>query len=247
MNAITPAALAQKAVHELEKMANPERALQVQHYFKEKVRFYGLNSQEMRQLAKTLYQEIKTIWTVEQAISFCEELFRNPHQEARGLGILVLTKYKKNLPCHLPHQLHAWAYQNYLDNWALVDVTFPDLMGAHLLQHPEDISILDEWARSTNRWVRRASIVSLLKLTKKREFHGDIYRIASGHFNDQDDLIQKANGWLLREVGKSDMQKLEGFLRENGPGIPRTTLRYAIERFEEKRRKSILVESRGPR
>lgn len=244
MEKTTPSLLAGKAILELEKMANPTRARQAQKYFKEKVSFYGITSVQARGLAQTLYLEIKADWDIRQALAFCQELLQNPYHEARGIGILVLQKFKKRLPFEMPGRLHDWACKNYLDNWALVDVTFPELMGAYLEQHPEKTGVLDRWAKSKNRWVRRASIVSLLKLTKKKEFQDGIYRMASCHFQDQDDLIQKANGWLLREVGKSDMQRLERFLRKNGPAIPRTTLRYAIERFEETLRKRLLIESR---
>lgn len=98
--------------------------------------------------------------------------------------------------------------------------------------------------RSPNRWVRRASIVSLLKLARRPEYKDAVYAMARRHFGSADDLVQKAAGWLLREVGKQDMRALEAFLRAHGPRIPRTTLRYAIERFPPARRRALLVSTR---
>jgi len=88
--------------------------------------------------------------------------------------------------------------------------------------------------------------VSFIKLARKVRYLDAIYDIARAHFADNDDLIQKAAGWLLREAGKSDMARLERFLRTHGPAIPRTTLRYAIERFPEAKRKVLLLSTKKP-
>ncbi len=92
--------------------------------------------------------------------------------------------------------------------------------------------------------MRRASIVAFLKLVKLQECLGPAYAMAARHFDSKDDLVQKAAGWLLREAGKRDMARLEKFLLHYGPTIPRTTLRYAIERFPEGKRKRLLVLTR---
>ena len=120
----------------------------------------------------------------------------------------------------------------------------PDSVGALLVRFPELVAQIKTWARSPNRWVRRASLVSFIRLARKGDYLDAIYEISASLFADSDDLIQKANGWLLREAGKADRQRLEKFLLQHGPEIPRTTLRYAIERFDEKKRESILLAKR---
>jgi 3-methyladenine DNA glycosylase AlkD len=82
--------------------------------------------------------------------------------------------------------------------------------------------------------------VSFIKLARKAEYLAPIYEVAGSVFDVDDDLVQKANGWLLREAGKADTARLERFLLDRGPAIPRTTLRYAIERFPEAKRKALL-------
>jgi 3-methyladenine DNA glycosylase AlkD len=129
----------------------------------------------------------------------------------------------------------------------LVDVLCPNSVGALLEKYPDLVEAIKNWVKSPNRWVRRASIVSFIKLAKNPGYLDAIYEITRSHFADADDLIQKANGWLLREAGKTDMVRLEEFLRLFGPSIPRTTLRYAIERFPESKRKALLLATQKPR
>jgi len=121
-----------------------------------------------------------------------------------------------------------------------VDTLCPQVLGALLVDYPDLLTEIAEWAGAPNRWVRRASIVAFLKLLKKEQYLDAAYAMAARHFASGDDLVQKANGWLLREAGKRDAQRLEKFLLANGLAMPRTTLRYAIERFPETRRGELL-------
>ena len=100
------------------------------------------------------------------------------------------------------------------------------------------------WSHDANLWVRRASIVSLIPLVRKGLALDVAYDIARTLHADAEDLIQKAVGWTLREAGKVDAERLERYLRMNGPSIPRTTLRYAIERFAPQKRASLMKATR---
>jgi 3-methyladenine DNA glycosylase AlkD len=117
-------------------------------------------------------------------------------------------------------------------------------MGAFLERYPAYVERIMAWACHPNRWVKRASLVSFIKLARKTEFLPAIYEIAASVFPVDDDLVHKANGWLLREAGKADAARLEAFLLAHGPAVPRTTLRYAIERFPEAKRKAILQKTK---
>lgn len=101
-----------------------------------------------------------------------------------------------------------------------------------------------KWSRSKNLWVRRASAAALVSLARKGEHLDLAYQVAEHLFPDKEDLIHKATGWLLREAGKTDSVRLEKFLLQHGQQIPRTALRYAIERFPEQKRKAILEKTR---
>lgn len=216
----------------------------MQKFFKEPVKCYGLGAQEIRGLARELYQEIKTAWTVEEAIRLCEILLPQAELEAKSLASIILAKFKDEFPESLFFKIEGWLARNYCDNWASVDGLCPEVVGSLLEKYPRLIEEIKQWAESPNRWVRRASIVSFIKLARKSRFLDEIYEMAKSHLKDRDGLIQKANGWLLREAGKRDMSRLERFLIEHGPMIPRTTLRYAIERFDEKKRKELLLRTR---
>jgi 3-methyladenine DNA glycosylase AlkD len=242
---LTPQVIARRALEKLKAQADPERARQVQKYFKETVRSFGIPSPMVRAMATELYLTIKKDWQVEQALQLCSILFPKPELEAKAIAALILIRYKKEFQPQLFGQVKKWLEQNYLANWASVDTFCPEIMGTLLLRYPELVREIKTWPGHANRWVKRASIVSFLKLTKKEGFLDIIYDQAIKLFPVDDDLIQKANGWVLREAGKRDMPRLERFLISHGPSIPRTTLRYAIERFADTKRRELLLKTKA--
>ncbi|MBL7082955.1 MAG: DNA alkylation repair protein [Candidatus Aminicenantes bacterium] len=241
----TPAQIAKFALAYFKEKANAEKAEQVQRYFKEPVKVYGLSAKPMHDLAKELYKKIKPYWSVNEAIELCEILLPNPFMEAKGIATLLLIRFRKNFPKELFFKIEEWLSANYCNNWAAVDMLCPVAMETLLIKYPELREKIMEWPASLNRWVRRAAAVSFIKLARQGKQLDLVYRIALSLFPDDDDLVQKANGWLLREAGKSNHIRLENFLLKHGPAIPRTTLRYAIERFEEKKRKKMLIETKA--
>ena len=102
------------------------------------------------------------------------------------------------------------------------------------------------WSRARSLWVRRAAIVTLVPVARRGRRLDTVYELAREHFADPEDLMHKAVGWLLREAGKTDMPRLRQFLVQHGPTIPRTTLRYAIERFPAVERGELLESTRPP-
>jgi len=242
----TPKRLAARGLQRLKALADPVKAAGAQRYFKETVAFLGIATPDMRDLDKELFQEIKPEWGIGEATEFCELMLANPYHEVRALGILIFERYRKDFPRSVFGTIEKWLLADCLDSWALVDVLCPNSVGALLLKYPDLVEEITGWAKSPNRWVRRASIVSFIKLARKSEYLDAAYDIVRSHFGDADDLIQKASGWLLREAGKADMDRLEKLLLRHGPAIPRTTLRYAIERFPEEKRKALLLSTRKP-
>jgi 3-methyladenine DNA glycosylase AlkD len=114
-----------------------------------------------------------------------------------------------------------------------------------IVAHPELDRRLGAWSRHRNMWVRRASIVGLIPRARRGDSLELVYETAERLHPDREDLIQKAVGWALREAGKTDPARLERYLRANGRAIPRTTLRYAIERFPEAKRRGLLIDTRS--
>ena len=191
--------------------------------------FLGVTAPDIRRIAKKFSQEI--------SLQELTELIQNPIHEVRLCALIILVnKYKKENSDKI--------YQYYMDhltainNWDLVDSSAPYIVGDYLYKHPEKSKILIDFSHSENLWVRRISIVSTFTFIKNNEFNTTL-EIAKLLLNDNHDLIHKALGWMLREIYKRDERIIKRFLRQNYAQIPRTTLRYAIERME--RRKTFIL------
>jgi 3-methyladenine DNA glycosylase AlkD len=240
----TPQEVARTARKALAAKADPVRARGAERYFKETVKCYGVAAAEIHALAREIYDSVRPDWTAGEAIALCDILFAAPELEAKAVGALVLGRFKMTFPPGFFAKAKGWLASDLLSNWASVDTLCPDSMGAFLVRYPAYVARIKGWARHPNRWVKRAALVSFIKLARKAEFLPPIYEISASVFDVHDDLVQKANGWLLREAGKADPGRLEEFLLARGPAIPRTTVRYAIERFPQAKRKALLLRTK---
>jgi 3-methyladenine DNA glycosylase AlkD len=175
-----------------------------------------------------------------------DALLRSPVHEDRLLALLVLT-YKFRRADALSRRRIYDLYlrrTKHINNWDLVDVSAPEIIGGYLVDR--DRAPLDVLASSARLWERRISIVATAWFINRGEF-ADTLRIAERLLTDPEDLIHKASGWMLREVGKRDERVLEGFLDRHASVMPRTMLRYAIERLPEVQRQAYLKGSRPRR
>src|SRR5512137_2143037 len=204
-------------------MADPVRARGAERYFRETIKTYGVRAADIYALTADFYAQIKGHWTVDDAIALCDILFADPELDAKSVGALMLRRFKKATTPALFPKVKAWLAADLLASWASVDVLCPDVMGAFLERYPAYVERIKAWAFHPNRWVKRASLVSFIKLARKPEFLPAIYAISASVFTADDDLVEKANGWLLREAGKADARRLEKFLLKHGPAVPRTT------------------------
>lgn len=216
-------------------------------YFKrdEAVAFYGVALPVVRSIAADLGRTHRG-WTVAEATAFCDTLIRDREFEAKCVGVLVLERWRRDFPPGLLRTTRRWLHDGHCASWAAVDLVAPTLVSPLVRTHPQLLRELATWPAARSLWVRRASAVTLVPLARKGEALPQAYRTARALFPDPHDLIHKATGWLLREAGKTDPDRLERFLRRHGPRIPRTALRYAIERFPPARRKRLLEETRSP-
>ena len=169
-----------------------------------------------------------------------EEMVSSKYHEIRMAGFLILLyKFQKEKSKQLKSRYFNFYCQNfkYVNNWDIVDVTCPGIVGAYLLE--KDKSPLKRWAKSNHLWTRRISVVSTWWFIRNNETT-ETFNIAKILITDNEDLIHKAVGWMLREAGKKDKAALVNFLKGNYDVMPRTMLRYAIEKFPEKTRKRYL-------
>ena len=241
-----PSAAAAAAKRALARMARPAGDFDSSRYFRGAgdLGFYNVGTAAVRMLARSIHAQHKNAWSIDEAMAFAGALIADRYLEAKSVGIEVVARYRRDFTPRLLPAWQRWLADNHSANWATTDSICGVLIGPLLLQHPELAARMHVWARDRNMWVRRASIVGLIPRARQGESLDVVYDIARRLHADRDDLIQKAVGWALREAGKTDMPRLERYLRANGAAIPRTTLRYAIERFPPTRRKAILIDTR---
>jgi 3-methyladenine DNA glycosylase AlkD len=222
---------------ELKKAANKEKAQNLQKYFKTGEGEYGYGDvflgiavPECRALA------IKyTNLTFDELI----ELLKSEIHEERLVSLLILVNEFEEQEM-LQRRIYEFYIKNtkFINNWDLVDLSAPKIVGAYLIDKPK--AVLYKLVKSANLWERRIAILSTFTFIKHGEFE-DALAIAEILVEDQNDLIQKALGWMLREVGNKDLNTEEEFLKLHYENMGRTALRYAIEKFPEKTRKKYLA------
>ena len=195
--------------------------------------FWGVTVPDIRNVAKKYYIQI--------SLNGIKELINSEIHEIRLTGYLILTyKYEKGSTEEKENIANF-----YLDNlkgannWDIVDLSCYKILGSYLIDNPQKRYILYKLVNSSNLWEQRISIVSTLAFIRVNDFT-DTLNISKILLNNKHDLIHKAVGWMLREVGKRDINILKKFLKENIKEIPRTTLRYAIEKMDERERKYFL-------
>lgn len=206
--------------------------------------FYNVGASAVRALAQSIQAEHREGWTVEDAMRLADRLIVDRYLETKGVGIELVGRYRREFTPSLLPRWKRWLANGHSANWATTDAICGVLIGPLLVRYPSIAPTLASWSSHRNLWVRRASVVALIPLARHGEALDLLYANAKRLHADRHDLIHKAVGWALREAGKADAGRLERYLRANGPSIPRTTLRYAIERFSPRKRRELLLQTR---
>jgi len=219
--------------------SNPEKAKKLSGFFKmgkgqygEGDIFLGIPVPEQRKVAKRY---------LDLSINDLQELLSSKIHEHRLTALLILiAKYGK---ADVPGKDDIFRFYlkntEHINNWDLVDVSAPKIVGDYLFK--KDTSILFKLAQSNNVWERRIAILSTFTFIRNNDFE-DAFSISELLMHDEHDLIHKAVGWMLREIGKRDQEIEERFLRKYYLQMPRTMLRYAIEKFDENTRQFYLAQ-----
>jgi 3-methyladenine DNA glycosylase AlkD len=226
---------------ELQSLADPDKAVILQRFFKtgpgqygEGDVFIGVTVPQSRQVAKKFIKlplvEVKVL------------LYSGLHEE-RLVALLILAQKYDNASGMEKEEIVRFYLDNIkqVNNWDLVDLSAPSILGAHLMD--VDRVLLYRLAGSGSVWERRIAIVATLRFIRNNDF-SDTLKIAAMLLHDDHDLIHKAAGWMLREVGKRDVAAEEAFLEKHCKVMPRTMLRYAIERFPESKKRRYMKAER---
>lgn len=242
-----PRTIAAEVRNALRAAADSKVAAQGQTYFKEAVVLMGVRALEMRRIARETYQQVKPHWTLKEALALCNNVLPDPRLEVKGVAVLVCERFGKEFEPRLLPTVRDWIERGDCDSWAIIDALCSSILGPLLGRFPDLIEETTTWTASPNRWLRRAAAVSLTKMARRGQMLDRVYRVAERLLDDRDNLVCKANGWLLRDAGHTDPVRLEAFLRKHGPRLSGTTLRYAIEHFPKEKRVVLLSDTRQPR
>jgi 3-methyladenine DNA glycosylase AlkD len=225
------------AIKELKKKSSKSQAVLAQRFFKTAKGeyghgdiFIGVKVPVIRQIARK-YQLL--------SLSEIEKLTSSKLHEVRLCGLVIITMQFKRAKGEIEQKRLFEFYlkqikKGRVNNWDLVDVTAP-IMGGYLIPRSDSMQLLKKLAKSKDLWQRRSAILFTFAYIRKKELKPTI-TIVKMLINDKHDLIQKASGWALREVGKKNLSLLRSFLKDNSHMMGRTSLRYAIEKLPKRER-----------
>jgi 3-methyladenine DNA glycosylase AlkD len=216
-----------KIREELEAGASEKTKKSFQGFFKEEVTCYGVKTGTVAKIAKKHWNQVK-LFSKEKIFALCEELYRSDYTEEAFVASFWLPNLVEKLEPSDLAVFKAWI-EKYINNWAKCDAFCNHTVGGLIEKHPESVSEVKSWAKSENRWLKRAAAVSLIIPAKKGEFLQEVFEISDTLLSDEDDMVQKGYGWLLKEASRKHQKEVFNYVLENRARMPRTALRYAIE------------------
>jgi len=216
---------------ELKHLADPGIRKTSQRFFKDAIKCYGMKTATVTVIARKHWKEVKGRPKAE-IFGLCEELYRSSYLEES----FIVSEWSHALSGQYEDAdlavFRHWV-DTYITNWASCDGFCNHTMGNFMEQYPEYIDELKIWTQSQNRWMRRAAAVSLVVPAKHGKFLKESLEIAELLLTDDDDMVQKGYGWLLKEASRTHKDAVFSFVMENRRFMPRTALRYSIELMPE--------------
>ncbi len=198
-------------------------------FFKEEVKPYGVKTSVVTKIVKD-YDKVLLTMPKEEVFSLCEELWNSGMMEegfiAAHFAYIIHRSYTPD-----DFQVFEKWVDTYVSNWAACDTLCNHAVGVFVGMYPSYIKNLKKWALSPNRWVRRAAAVTLILPARKGKFLSDIFAIADTMLLDQDDLVQKGYGWMLKAASEAHQKEVFDYVMSKKKEMPRTAFRYAIEKM----------------
>jgi 3-methyladenine DNA glycosylase AlkD len=224
---------------ELKERADEKNRIGVLNYFKEKIKPYGVKSGIVHEISKKYFAQIKDA-PREMVFMLCEELWRSGYIEESFIAADWSYCLRKSFVPADIRIFERWIGK-YVSNWASCDSLCNHAVGELVEKYPQLLRHLKRWARSKNRWMKRASAVTIILPARKGLFLDDILEIADILLKDSDDMVQKGYGWMLKEASRKHQREIFSYVMKNKAVMPRTALRYAIEKMPDSMRKKALV------
>jgi len=224
--------------NELKLCSDPKTKKSTEYFFKDTIQCYGIKAAMVQRIGKEYYKEIKTK-SKDEVFAHCNELWQSGYLEET----LIACAWSYNLRKQYDEQdivlFEKWIDTN-IDNWASCDTFCNHTVGTFIEMYPQYISVLKRWTKSENRWMRRAAAVSLIVPAKRGLFLDDVFEIADILLLDKEDMVQKGYGWMLKVASKPYEQEVFEYVMAHKAVMPRTALRYAIEKMPVDLRKEAM-------
>lgn len=202
-----------------------------QRFFKEEVKFLGVKAASVKKIAQKYQRTIKGR-EKQDIFALCENLLQSGYGEEAFIAFEWAYSMRKSFQPGDFQIFESWL-RKYVDNWAKCDTLCNHTIGAFIEKYPGFIENLKGWARSENRWLKRASAVTLILPARKGDFLKDVLEISDILLKDKDDLVQKGYGWMLKEASRKHREEVFEYIMRRKAEMPRTALRYAIEKMPE--------------
>ncbi len=207
-------------------------------YFKEEVKLHGVRSPFVKKISSLYFKDIKDK-KKEEVFSLCEKLLASGYIEEKYIAFDWAFRLRKKYEKSDFYIFERWL-DSYVSNWADCDTFCTHAFGSFLYDFPEFIPSIKKWARSENRWVRRASAVILIYSVRKKRHLEDIFVVSDILLEDDDDLVRKGYGWALKEASNNYQKEVFDFVMKRKKEMPRVSLRYAVEKMStELKRKAV--------
>jgi 3-methyladenine DNA glycosylase AlkD len=216
---------------ELIQKSDKKTKLSGERFFKEAVKIHGLKSADLRKISKEHYRSLENK-NKDHVFRLCEEFLKTGFLEESFFACDWSYNVRKQF---LPDDFKLFEkwIDKYIGNWATCDTFCNHTVGTFIEMYPQYLAGLKSWAESDNRWVKRASAVSLIVPARKGMFLKDIFEIAEILHSDGDDMVQKGYGWMLKVASQAHQKEVFDYVMKKKTTMPRTSLRYAIEKMPQ--------------
>ncbi len=219
----------ERVMAEIEGRSDPQRKKDLLRYFKEPIKTYGLSQGTTKEVADLFYPEVKG--DMPEALALVEELLAIGYLDAASVGLRILDRFRRRIKAEHFRLFDGWV--DYLNNWASTDHFTTHHVSECIRDDPRLVEKLLEWTGSSNRWRRRASAVTMVPIARKGEMMSDVFRIANQLMADEDDMVQKGVGWMLKEASREHPREIHEYLKEWRMKSSALVLRYASEKLPE--------------
>jgi 3-methyladenine DNA glycosylase AlkD len=231
--------LVRELSREMKRHADNEYRKTLQAFFKEPIQAYGVRTPGWRRISQEYWSRVKRLPKAD-VFKLCEELLAIRNGEERGVAFDWANRMRKQLEPTDFRRLERWLMEH-VSNWGSCDSLSTGVLGNFLVDHPASLPRAHAWAGSKNRWLRRAAAVALIPAGKQEKHLPEAYATADVLLLDEDDMVQKGYGWMLKEISNKRPREVFDFVMKRKATMPRTALRYAIEKLPPAWRKRAMA------